>query len=254
MTFADKAAIVTGASSGIGRAVAVELARRGAKVGVLARRADLLQELVAEIRHAGGIAELAVGDVTDSAATTAAVRHLSAVLGPVDLIFANAGFGRSLPADDPGHAANVADTVRINLLGVVNSFAAVLPDMLARGSGHLAAVSSLAAYKGLPGAAAYCASKSAVNAYCEALRIELHTRNVRVTTICPGFVTTAMTATNSGPMPFLTTPDRAARRIVSALERGAKVYDFPKRLRLLMWLSKWAPDRFMARRVPIRAT
>src|SRR4029077_16382265 len=116
---------------------------------------------------------------------------------------------------------------RINTLGVVYSVEAVLPSMLERGRGHLAAVSSQAAYKGLPGESAYCASKAAVNAYLEGLRIQLRGHNVAVTTVCPGFVPTPMTAVNEFKMPFLMEADEAARRIVRALARRRKVYNFP---------------------------
>ncbi|MFO0847652.1 MAG: SDR family NAD(P)-dependent oxidoreductase [Gemmataceae bacterium] len=254
MSFANRTAVITGASSGIGRALAVALAGQGARVGVTARRADLLESLAAEVRTAGGTIATATADVADQAGVCAAVHALSDRLGPVDLLIANAGVGRSLPADHPDHVANVEETLRVNFLGVVYAFGAVLPSMVGRGTGHLVAVSSLAAYKGLPGAAAYCSSKSAVSSYCESLRIELKDRGVAVTTVCPGFIQTDMTATNRGPMPFLMTADAAAGRIVRALRRRPGVYDFPKPMRALMWLSKWAPDRFMARRVPIKAT
>jgi short-subunit dehydrogenase len=134
-------------------------------------------------------------------------------------------------------------------MGVVYAFDAVLPAMLARGSGHLVAVSSLAAYKGLPGSAGYCATKSAVNAYCEAARIELKAKGIAVTCVCPGFVDTPMVANNKRPMPLMCTPDEAARRIVVALRRRPAVFDFPWPMRLLMWLSKWTPDRMIAKQV-----
>jgi short-subunit dehydrogenase len=238
--------IVTGASSGIGRSLAVALARSGVPVGAVARRADLLAELAAEVRSSGGIVEAAAADVTDQAAVRAAFDQLTGTLGPPDRLIANAGFGESLPADHPDHVANVAHTLNVNFLGVVYAFAAVLPGMLARGSGHLVAVSSLAAYKGLPGAAAYCASKAAVSTYCESLRIELRGR-VQVTCVHPGFVTTAMTSRNPGPMPLLMTADDAAGRILRALRRRPGVYDFPWAMRRLMGLSRWAPDGVIAR-------
>ena len=247
MSRAYTAAVVTGASAGIGRAVAVALARQGVRVGAVARRADLLSELAAEVRSAGGTIETAVADVADRDGLHAAIRSLSTALGPVDLLFANAGIARPSGAD-PMNVAGDEAMVRTNFFGVVYAIEAVLPDMLARGRGHLVGVSSLAAYKGLPGSAGYSASKAAVNAYLEGLRIELRPKGVAVTAVCPGFIRTDMTADKTHPMPFLMTADEAARRIVRALPRRPAVYDFPKPMRLLMWLSKWAPDRVMLRR------
>ncbi len=241
--------LITGASTGIGRALAVRYAAGGHPVGVTARRADLLAELVAEVRVAGGTIEAAAADVTDPAGLAAALHDLEARLGGVDVLIANAG----VSAPTGGVAVN-ADGVelmmRVNFLGVVHAFAAVLPGMVARGAGHVVAISSMAAYKGLPGAAGYCASKAAVFSYCEALRIELGSRGVAVTCVCPGFVATPMTSPNQHPMPWLMTADAAAGRIVRGLVRQPAVLDFPKRMRLVMALTRWLPDAVIRRRVP----
>lgn len=239
--------IVTGASSGIGRSLALHYARLGCAVGATARRADLL----AELAHAGaGTVHTAVADVADRPGVTAALRELEAKLGGVDTLIANAGVG--LPSGGVWvNAAGVETMIRVNVLGVVNSFAAVLPGMLAGGRGHLVAVSSMAAFKGLPGAAGYSASKAAVLTYCEALRIELAPRGVAVTCVCPGFIATPMTAPNPHPMPWIMTADAAAVRIAGALRRKPAVYSFPKRMRLLMALTKWLPDSVIRRRVPV---
>jgi short-subunit dehydrogenase len=130
---------------------------------------------------------------------------------------------------------------------VIYSIEAVLPEMLGRGRGHLVAVSSLAAYKGLPGESAYCASKAGVNSYLEGLRIQLRDRGIAVTTVCPGFVRTPMTAENNFKMPFLLEADEAARRIVRALRHRRKVYNFPWQMAFLMKLTAWLPDWLLAR-------
>jgi short-subunit dehydrogenase len=122
--------------------------------------------------------------------------------------------------------------------------------MLQRRSGHVAAVSSLAAFKGMPGESAYCASKAAVNAFMEGLRIQLLGSGVAVTTICPGFVKSEMTASHRFHMPFLLDTDVAARRICRALERKKKVFSFPWQTAFLMKLTRWLPDRLLARMVP----
>ncbi len=245
-TFANQVAVITGASSGIGWSLAKVLAGHGCKVGLVARRRDHLVRLADEIRAAGGTAALAPADVGNQAEVEAAVREIAGQLGPVELLIANAGVGVPTLLD-PVNVAAVEKMFRVNVLGTVYAVAAVLPEMLRRRRGHLAAVSSLAAYKGMPGESGYCASKAALNTYLEGLRIQLRDRGIRVTTICPGFVRTPMTAVNKFHMPWLLEADEAARRIVRALARGQKVYNFPWQTVLLMKLTAWLPDWVMAR-------
>jgi short-subunit dehydrogenase len=245
-SLAGKVAVVTGASSGIGWALARELAAHGCRVGLTARREGPLAELAGHVRAAGGTVAVARADVGCRDQVEAAVASLRDRLGPIDLMIANAGVGKPTLLD-PVNVADVEDMLRVNVLGVVYSFAAVLPGMLARRSGHLVAVSSLAGYRALPGESAYCASKAAVNAYLDGLRIHLRGTGVRVTTVCPGFVKTPMTAANTFGMPGLLEADDAARRIVRAVRAGKKVYNFPWRVHLLVKLSRWAPDWLMSR-------
>lgn len=242
---------VTGASTGIGRALALEYAKRGFKVGVTARRGELLEALASEVRAAGGTIETAVCDVSDRMACHAALHELEAKLGPCDLLVANAGVSAETGAN-PMNVPGVVLMANVNYLGAVYAFEAVLPGMLQRGRGHLAAVASMAAYKGLPGAAGYCACKAALSTYCESLRIELWPLGVAVTCIYPGFVTTPMTSRNSHPMPWIMTPERAAQIIATRLPAKPARLHFPRRMKLLMWLSKWAPDRFIRKRVGIK--
>ena len=135
--------------------------------------------------------------------------------------------------------------IRINLMGAIYTLSAALPEMLARKTGYLVAISSLAGYRALPGESAYCASKAAVNAYLDGLRIHLRGTVVQVTTVCPGFVKTPMTAMNTFHMPGFLEADAAARRIIRAIQAGTKVYNFPWRLHLMVKLSRWLPDRLM---------
>lgn len=246
MSFANQVAIVTGASSGIGWELANVLAAQRCAVGCVARRKDRLDALVQEIHAVGGKAACAIADVADRAQTVAAIHALRDQLGPIDLLIANSGVGMPTLLE-PMNIDDVETMFKVNTLGVVYSIEAVLPDMLARGKGHLAAVSSMAAYLGMPGESGYCASKAAVNSYMEGLRIQLRSRGIHVTTICPGFIETPMTAVNTFKMPWLMKADRAAQLIVRALERKKKVYNFPWQMSLLMKLTAWLPDWVIAR-------
>jgi short-subunit dehydrogenase len=246
MTFANQVAVITGASSGIGWELARALATQGCKVGLVARRRDLLAGLADQIRAAGGSAAFAAADVADREQTVAAVREVGASLGPIDLLIANAGVGAPTVVD-PLNVPLLEKMYRVNVFGVIYAIEAVLPEMLRRGRGHLAAVSSLAAYKGLPGESGYSSSKAAVNNFMEGLRIQLRGKGIAVTTISPGFVRTPMTEVNKFHMPWLLDADEAARRIVRALARKRKVYNFPWQLSLLMKLTHWAPDWVVAR-------
>lgn len=242
----NQVAVITGASSGIGWALARVLAAEGCKVGLLARRADNLAALTREIEQAGGTAAYAVADVIDRQQTVAAIRDLSARLGPADLLIANAGVGCPTTLE-PFNVSDLEKMFQVNVFGVIYAIEAVLPQMLARGRGHLAAVSSMAAYKGLPGESGYTSSKAAVNNFMEGLRIQLRDRGIAVTTVCPGFVKTPMTEVNQFEMPWLLEADEAARRIVRALGRKQKVFNFPWQMGLLMRLTSWLPDWVIAR-------
>jgi short-subunit dehydrogenase len=246
MSFANRVAVVTGASSGIGWALAKRLAAEGCKVGLIARRRDQLEKLCGEISLAGGVAAFAPADVADREQVHKAIHEVAANLGPIDLLAANAGVGAPTNLD-PVNIGDVEKMFAVNTLGVIYAIDAVLPEMLKRRRGHLAAVSSLAAYKGLPGESAYCASKAAVNVYMEGLRIHLRDKGITVSTICPGFVKTPMTAMNEFKMPWAMEADEAARRITAALRRRRKVYNFPWQLTLVMKMTQWMPDWMMAR-------
>lgn len=249
MSFANQVAIVTGASSGIGWELAKELARRQCVVGVVARRKDRLDALVQEIQAAGGKAACATADVADRAQTVAAIHSLRDQLGPIDLLLANSGVGFSTTIE-PFNVDEIEQMFKVNTLGVVYAVEAVLPDMLKRGKGHLAAVSSLAAHFPIPGESGYCGSKTAVNVFCDSLRVQLRGRGIHVTTVCPGFIATPMTANNTFWMPWLLTADQAAERIVRALARKKKTYNFPWQLTLLVKCARWLPDWVLARGYP----
>ena len=232
---------ITGASSGIGRQLAIELARRGATVALLARRQDLLEALAETIRRDGGRARAIPCDVADRAQVERAIGAIAAEEGPIDVLVANAGVGLPTPA----HRLDldvVERLVRVNVLGVMYAVGAVLPAMLERGDGHLVAISSLAGWRGLPSSATYSATKAAVSTWMEGLRVELAPRGIRVTTVHPGFVRTPMTAKNDFPMPFLMDVQRAARIIVRGIEAGRRQINFPVPMVAVMRLARHLPD------------
>jgi short-subunit dehydrogenase len=222
----NKVALVTGASSGIGRGLALELGRRGAAVGVLARREDALREVVKEIEAHGGKAVALPADVTEANAVRAAVDELLRRFGPIDLLIANAGVGATTAAGQL-EPEEVSKVFSVNVIGVVNCVTAVIPRMIERGGGQLAVISSLAAYRGLPKSAAYCASKAAVSALFESLRLDLQPRGIDVTIIHPGFIKTQLTAGRQAKLPFLMEVDDAANKMIRAIEKRKVSYAFP---------------------------
>lgn len=231
--------IITGASSGIGLALARELARRGHALALVARRAELLTAAVAEI---GPNAVAIACDVTDKDAVRKAVRDAEERLGgPFDLAIANAG------VSIPGHATKfkldeAEQIIRVNYLGMLYLFDAVIPSMVERKTGRFAGVASLAGLRGLPAAGPYSASKAAMQAFLEAARVELQPYGVGVTIVNPGFVATPMTEKNRFRMPFLWTPEKAARVIAQGLDAGRRVVEFPWQMSRLMRLTRLLPD------------
>jgi len=225
----NKVVMITGASSGIGKALALEIASRGAHLALLARRESLLNELVNEAGTRNVKAIAVAADVRDAQAVRAAADQFRTKLGPIDILIANAGVGTADHALKlaPEHAAEVMGT---NVLGSVNSVAAVAPEMVARGQGRLVAISSLAAYRGLPKSAAYCASKAAMTAYFESVRIDLRNTGVGVTIIYPGFIRTGITQGRIAKMPYLMDLEPAVKKIVSAIEKEKNTYAFPCQL------------------------
>jgi len=225
----NKVVFLTGASSGIGKGLAVEVGKQGAKLGLVARRAAELAELVNELETKGTQAIALPADVQDANALREAADQLRLRFGPIDILVANAGVGATSPSTvlQPDQVARV---VNINLIGAANSVAAVLPEMVSRGSGHLVAISSLAAYRGLPKSAAYCGSKAGVSAFFESLRLDLRDKGVVVTIIHPGFIKTPLTAGRKATLPFLMELDDGVKKIVGAIEKGKKSYAFPWQL------------------------
>ncbi len=246
--FQDEHIVITGASSGIGKAVALALAPLHCKIGLIARRQRELESLAESIREQKGTVAFAIADVSNRQELQQAIAYLRDQHGPIDRLIANAGVGTPTLID-PINIHDVETMVRINLMGVIYSIEAVLPEMLARKKGHIAAISSLAALAALPGEGGYCSSKSAVNAFMTSLRLQLRACNIpqnrngiAVTTICPGFIATPMTDIIQEPMPFLRSADQAAKHILYALRNRKRFYAFPWQMAWLTRLLPWLPD------------
>ncbi len=227
---------ITGASSGIGREVALRLARSGVTVAVSARSIGALGALCAE--HSGLFAYPL--DVTDASAVADVVRRIEAEHGPIDLAVLNAGVWHPMGANNFA-IDKISASMAVNYQGVANGAAAVMPLMMSRRAGHLAFVSSVAGYRGLPKAAGYAPSKAAVISLAESLTPDLAPYNVKVSIINPGFVATPMTSVNKFPMPFMITAEDAARRIVAGLSAGKFEIAFPWQLVTLMKIARVLP-------------
>lgn len=238
---------ISGASSGIGEAVARELGRRGCELALFARRAERLEQIREQIRSEASDAGASprrvlvqAGDVRDRRRVGEAIAEADVELGGLDVVILNAGIGDTF---DPARfdAAAVERLFAVNFLGVVYGLEAALPPMLERGRGRIACLSSIAGTRGMPTAAPYCASKAALSTFLESVRIDLRGRGVRISTISPGFVRTPLTDRNRFPMPWILPAEDAARRIVAGIRRGRREIRFPRRLTAPVRLLRLVP-------------
>lgn len=241
--------LITGASSGIGEALALAYAKAGVTLILTGRNIDRLETVADQCRTLGARVDTLCLDVTDRAGME---KHLDQIFEatPLDLVIANAGIAGS-DGEDIGRATRRILDVNIN--GVVNTVLPSLDHMRQRGSGQIAIVSSIAGFRGLPSAPAYCASKAAVKAWGEGLRSRYERDGVQVSVICPGFVKSRMTDKNEFRMPFLMTAEKAAGIIRRGLARNKGRIVFPLPMHIAVWLMTVLPspliDRF-ARRIP----
>lgn len=231
MTLAGSRIWITGASAGIGRELARELARRGALVAVSARNADALAELADGER---GITAVPM-DITDLASVREGVERIQREMGPIDIAVLNAG--TYTPVTPQEFSSELfRPQLEVNIMGTVACIEAVLPTMMARRSGRIAVVASVTGFAALPMASAYGASKAFLISMCDSLRADLAGggSGVEVTTIAPGFVHTGLTEQNDFKMPFVIDVDQAARTIADGLEKGAAEIAFPRRMSFAM--------------------
>lgn len=230
--------LLTGAARGIGRATALELADKGYRLALLDRNEEGLQTLAESLPDASRH----VGDVTQPDSLRQIVHQIETAMGPIDTLVACAGVGDITRLPDL-ELDSLRAMVEVNFLGVVNSIAAVLPGMVERKAGHLVGISSVAGYRGLPWMASYSASKAALSTYLESLRPALKRRGIAITTVCPGFVRTAMTETTpfKKPPPMME-PETAARQIVRAVQRRPRNHVFPFGTAVGMAVLRHMPD------------
>jgi short-subunit dehydrogenase len=232
---------ITGASSGLGAALAISYAGPGVVLGLVARNRERLARTEAACRAAGARVESAAIDVANTAAMTAWLGEFDSA-HPVELLIANAGTSAGPDPDSPGEpVAMTLRQIEVNLVGTVNTIAPLVPPLCARGRGRVVAIASVAAFRGLPYSPGYCASKAGVRAYAEALRPRLARHGVGVTAVSPGFFSSPMTDRWDGPTPFLASGERAARRIKRGIDRGVPRIDFPWPLVLGMRFCDLAP-------------
>ena len=238
---AKQVVFITGASTGIGRALALVLAARGCDLALTARRQALLDELAGEVQRLGGRALALACDVTEAAQVHAVVTATQQHFGRIDCAILSAGISAPTNAE-AFSAADFDRLLQTNLLGVAYGLEALIPLMRAQGGGQIAVLSSLAGDRGMPGSAGYCATKAALNALVDGLRGPLRPLGIQLVTIAPGYVLTPMTE-KFGRLPFVLTAEEAAHLIVQRLERGHRIIRFP-------WQASWAMR--VLRSLPVR--
>jgi hypothetical protein len=243
--------LITGASSGIGHALAVELAARGYDLALVARRLEALEQLAQEIRqrHPDRRIELRRLDVTDYDQVPTAVAELATALGGLDVVIANAGVASSGPIGH-GHAQADRGVIETNLLGAMATIDAAVALFQRQGRGQIVAISSVAAFRGLPGSASYSASKAAIATYMDALRAELYDTPIKVTTLYPGYIDTPLNE-HIHRRPFLISLDKGAALIADKIERGVKTSTIPTYpWNVLAWILRILPASRLAKMAP----
>ena len=249
---ANKIALITGASRGLGWSMAQSLAKAGAHVVLNARDEKLLSERVKTLSEQGLSAQSAAFDVTDFEAAQACINGLKKQWGKIDILIANAGISIGMDTRERDDLDVMARTFALNNTGVAATFHPFVAAMAARGSGALVGIASVAAIRGLPGHGAYCASKAGVVAYCESLRGELRASGVKVVTLLPGYVDTPLTRQNRYGMPFLLSPDAFADRAFAAITAQTSYRVIPWQMGVVAKLLRLLPnpwfDRLLAGR------
>lgn len=247
-----KTILITGASAGIGEQLALAFARRGYQLALAARRLEALQALKARIAaaHPAVRVEIAALDVTQLDTVAPTIRQFEQSLGRLDVVVANAGIGDGGGMVGTGGFAQDAAVIQTNVLGAMATMDAAIATFRRQQGGQVVALASVAAARGVPGAASYCASKAAIAVYADAARAELHGSGITVTTLFPGYIDTAMNSKMKS-RPFLITVEDGGERIARLIERGvqeAAVPGFP--WAFAMWLLRRLPTFVIAKQRP----
>ena len=234
-----KSILITGGSSGIGEALALEYAAPGIRLALTGRSSDRLDAVAESCRTKGAEVSTSVADVRDAAALRAWIEAEDDKT-PLDLVIANAGVSRA-GLEDLDHEARLRRVLATNIEGVINTVQPALDRMRVRKGGQIAIMSSVASFIGMPRAIAYSTSKAAVRTYGEGLRGAVRRDGVEVSVICPGYIRSHLTANNTFSMPFLMDADRAARIIRRGLSRNAARIAFPFPVYALLWFMGALP-------------
>lgn len=240
-------AFITGASSGIGQALAAHYAAAGWRLALVARRSEAMQAWAAAQGLDETRARVYAADVADVDSIVRAGQACIASQGLPDLVVANAGVSVGMDTSVRADLELMREMFALNNVGLAATFHPFVAPMRARGSGTLVGVASVAAVRGLPGHGAYCASKAAVVAYCESLRGECRGSGVRVVTLLPGYVATPLTARNPYSMPFLLQPHEFARRAAAAIAAGRRSVVIPWQMAWVVRLMRVLPDMLFDR-------
>lgn len=230
---------LTGASSGLGAALARHYAARGATLGLAARNEEKLRRVAAELP---GEHSVHVVDVTDAQAMTVAAKEFMARVGTPDIVIANAGVSVGTLAAEASDLPVFKRVIDINLIGMVHTFAPFIAAMSAARHGTLVGVASVAGIRGLPGSGAYSASKAAAISYLESLRGDLRGTGIKVVTLAPGYIETPLTAVNRYPMPFILPADVAARRLARAIDAGRSYAVVPWQMAIAAKILRLLPN------------
>lgn len=243
MKFNNKVVLVTGASSGIGKAIVVQLAEEKCKLVLLARRIELLEQLNDELQLTNDQSLIIKCDVSKKEDVAYAYKLIKEKFGGVDIAILNAGYGHEVSVENY-NSRFAEDTFGANIFGIVYWVEQLLPKFVEKKEGVIVGVSSLADNRGYSGSGFYCASKAAASIYLEGLRIELKRYGIKVITVKPGFVKTPMTDKNKFKMPLLMEPEEAARIIIAGIKKEKKIIQFPWQLVFLTRFVGILPGNF----------